>query len=83
MKISAVSHHVHRGQLPHVSPVPGKLKLFIFVCNIGLISGSLAFAPVAEILNLVRVSYDSSSSVFFCELFCYNPLIYTYTCILT
>ena len=65
MKISAVSHHVHRGQLPHVSPVPGKLKLFIFVCNIGLISGSLAFAPVAEILNLVRVSYDSSSSVFF------------------
>ena len=35
MKISAVLHHVHRGQLPHVSPVPGKLKLFIFVCNIG------------------------------------------------
>ena len=32
MKISAVSHHVHRGQLPHVSPVPGKLKLFC-VCS--------------------------------------------------
>ena len=61
MKISAVLHHVHRGQLPHVSLVPGKLKLFIFVCNIG---------------NILAVH-------FFCELFCYNPLIYTYTCIPT
>ena len=40
------------------------IAAFIVWCNFGAISCSLAPALVAEFLNLVRVSYDSSSLVF-------------------
>ena len=52
MKISVVLHHVHRGQLPHVSP--GSWK--------------------TEVVHICVQYWQYSSSSFFCELFCYNPL---------